>query len=661
MIDNSGSIQYYYDNMGNIIEEVKKIEGDDAYTNKMGYDALGKITNFIYPDGEYLRYKYNKSGQLNKIDNKANNIYIKNMVYDMYGQRIRVTNGNGTETEYKYNELTRRLEEIKTKKENTVYQFVEYKFDRVGNVLSITDKVHNNIVEYDYDSLHRLEKYTFNQYDDNTFTTLIDTQSKEYSYNSIGNMMFKEGVGAYIYGENTAGPHAVTTAGDYRFDYDQNGNMLYKGNFVTQQTNFYKWDIDNRLSKVSNNISGNKVEFIYDYTGKRVKKINDVSGDTIYASSFYEIAPSGTITKHIFDGVRRIVSCQKIDANPANDTKYWFHTDHLGSTGLLTKDDGTVIQETTYYPFGETRTNVGETNTHYLFTGQEFDPETGLYYYNARYYDPTLARFMSADTMIPYPFDPQSFSRYTYTRNNPIVYIDPSGHSFLGGLIVGLAYSALKYVLNEYEKWLEDDDEDRPEENRNYYFGTTGGFGEGTEPDHYYTDPTTGSGGSYNEEPIGNDINEVIQDYNTQQEYQEYLNQQMFDNIINILQKMAEREEIIFESYRSLDPLNSPGMERRDLETWVFAFIGGLVIVEATGIKVVAATISLSVKAIGTGYDIYYRILFGTAGGRKVSQGIRYILNLLSNDPNGSTIDIKPNYTREVLRNSQRVIINMNK
>jgi RHS repeat-associated protein len=63
------------------------------------------------------------------------------------------------------------------------------------------------------------------------------------------------------------------------------------------------------------------------------------------------------------------------------------------------------------------------------FTGQELDG-TGLYYYGARYYDPTIGRFISADTIIPNPTDTQAFNRYSYCLNNPLKYIDPSGHDY---------------------------------------------------------------------------------------------------------------------------------------------------------------------------------------------------------------------------------------
>jgi len=67
-------------------------------------------------------------------------------------------------------------------------------------------------------------------------------------------------------------------------------------------------------------------------------------------------------------------------------------------------------------------------NVNYTFTDQEDDDETGLYNYDARLYDPQLGRFISADTIVPRPWDLQSFNRYSYCSNNPLIYTDPSGH-----------------------------------------------------------------------------------------------------------------------------------------------------------------------------------------------------------------------------------------
>jgi RHS repeat-associated protein len=110
------------------------------------------------------------------------------------------------------------------------------------------------------------------------------------------------------------------------------------------------------------------------------------------------------------------------------------HTDHLGSSSVITDSTGNKVQETYYFPFGGTRLNTGNVVKH-RYTGQEEDPETGLYYYNARYYDPILARFISADSIVGNPRDPQDLNRYTYVGNNPLIYTDPTGHLKLKGKI----------------------------------------------------------------------------------------------------------------------------------------------------------------------------------------------------------------------------------
>jgi RHS repeat-associated protein len=81
-----------------------------------------------------------------------------------------------------------------------------------------------------------------------------------------------------------------------------------------------------------------------------------------------------------------------------------------------------------YYPYGETRYTEGTLQTDYQYTGQRNEAGLGLMDYNARYYDPALGRFVSADTIVPGTEQPQSWNRYAYVRNNPMAYVDPSGH-----------------------------------------------------------------------------------------------------------------------------------------------------------------------------------------------------------------------------------------
>ncbi len=108
--------------------------------------------------------------------------------------------------------------------------------------------------------------------------------------------------------------------------------------------------------------------------------------------------------------------------------QFYYHPDHLGSSSYITNLEGEVVQHIEYVPFGEVfveeRNNIW--NTPYLFNAKEFDEETGLYYYGARYYDPRINLWISVD---PLAEKFSNVSGYVYSFNNPIIFIDPNGES----------------------------------------------------------------------------------------------------------------------------------------------------------------------------------------------------------------------------------------
>ncbi|MBM3131636.1 MAG: RHS repeat-associated core domain-containing protein [Chloroflexi bacterium] len=110
-------------------------------------------------------------------------------------------------------------------------------------------------------------------------------------------------------------------------------------------------------------------------------------------------------------------------------TLEYLHTDHLGSTSVTTNTSGTTVSTVKYFPFGGARSQTGTLDTDKKFTGQRLD-QTGLYYYGARYYDATIGRFISPDTIVPNPANPRSLNRYSYCLNNPLKYFDPTGHQW---------------------------------------------------------------------------------------------------------------------------------------------------------------------------------------------------------------------------------------
>jgi len=107
----------------------------------------------------------------------------------------------------------------------------------------------------------------------------------------------------------------------------------------------------------------------------------------------------------------------------------------------MTDETGTKVSQTEYQPYGKVSQQTGTDVTPYKFTGKELD-NTGLYFYSARYYDPEIGRFISPDSFVQSPYDPQTLNRYTYCRNNPLKYVDPSGHFF--GIIIAAIVAIVK-------------------------------------------------------------------------------------------------------------------------------------------------------------------------------------------------------------------------
>jgi RHS repeat-associated protein len=98
----------------------------------------------------------------------------------------------------------------------------------------------------------------------------------------------------------------------------------------------------------------------------------------------------------------------------------YLYSDHLSSVSIATDSTGGVVSYQKFDPWGKVREGgIGETTLNY--TGQKLDG-TGLLFYNARYYDPNLGKFVSADTIVPNPANPQTFNRYAYVYNNPLRY-----------------------------------------------------------------------------------------------------------------------------------------------------------------------------------------------------------------------------------------------
>lgn len=114
---------------------------------------------------------------------------------------------------------------------------------------------------------------------------------------------------------------------------------------------------------------------------------------------------------------------------------YYYHTDHLGSTRLVTDENKNIVVAVTYHPFGEPSTEEGEED--FLFSGKEVD-STELVYFGIRYYDPEIGRWITRDPLRGGIDSPQSLNRYSYCMNNPVSFIDPVGLASMQNVETGV-------------------------------------------------------------------------------------------------------------------------------------------------------------------------------------------------------------------------------
>ncbi len=361
-------------------------------------------------------------------------LFVKKVDYNVMGQATRIEYGNGIVTTQTYDPLNLRLTRMYTvNAQNAVIQDLNYSYDSVGNIVRITDNKNTANQTFKYDHLNRLVESNGQVYG-----------LKAYTYNAIGNIMSKEGVG-YAYGVNVK-PHAVTSLSDgTTFTYDANGNMASTAKAGVTTT--YAYDTENRLTSA---VKGGSPLAIFTYDGDGGRTTKTVSGTTTkFVGNLYEEAGTQK-TAHIYFGSTHVVSIAggKVD---------YIHQDHLGSANVVSDQVGAVKEISEYLPFGgfarHDKYGSSQEVAWFYFNGKKLDDETGLYYYGARYYDPSLGRFITPDPTIQHPYDPQDLNRYTYARNNPVNLIDPDGYGWfsklwkaISGFVAAVAGTAVGIV-----------------------------------------------------------------------------------------------------------------------------------------------------------------------------------------------------------------------
>ncbi len=434
---NGFSVEYDYGELS--LSKTKTIDGNE-YTTGYQYDLQGRIKTLTYPDGESVVYTYDDGGLLKSVGE-----YITGIEYNKYGQRTEVLYGNGTVTNYEYNPVTALMTKMKQKDSaGTEILSYSYGFDVTGRLESLTDSTGGSTKSeqiYEYDMLGRLVAGRGRYIDKEELEEENKeiTYQRDFTFDDANRMMTKsiedDNVYAFTYKDGTHAVDLINVTNRINpalektidYDYDRFGNMIQKqtstGSTI-QETHDFSYDSGNNIKRIDMG-SGEYLGFSYDAGGQRISKTygdNAVSQiyKRVYVNGFYDenITSSGTDrNRHISDGQYIVASINNNDS----DSIIYYTQNNIGSTVNTTNKDGLIDSEYLYTPYGESWVTKENVEIERKFTGQVMDKESGLYYYNARYYDPDTARFLTPDPAM------DGVNHYTYVNGNPIKYNDPTG------------------------------------------------------------------------------------------------------------------------------------------------------------------------------------------------------------------------------------------
>ena len=398
----------------------------DGRTIGYGYNNSQNVNQVTYPSGTVVKYNYDNLNKLSSITDASNN-QIAGYTKDEAGRITKRTYSNGLESVYTY-DADNRVTQIVLRQSATpsnVIQSFAYGYDAVGNRLWVQYKDGTGDV-YKYDATYQVigVKYGVSNPQSGYDAATDATRTVTYDYDAVGNRTSVTDNGnSSTYTTNNLNQYTAVSGTNYT--YSMRGDLTGDGTWT------YGYDYEGHL--VSASKTGEAVTYKYDAQGRRIEK--DING---VASAKYVYSGQNLIEER--NGTGSTVTASYVYAGgidqPVKVIKgtntYYFQQDALGNVTSLTDSTGSLVEQYSYDVYGQPTIKDGSGNvkttalTPFLFTGREYDSETGLYHYRSRAYSPMLGRFLQPDSI---NFNGGDVNLYRYVGNNPVNFTDPMGQT----------------------------------------------------------------------------------------------------------------------------------------------------------------------------------------------------------------------------------------
>jgi RHS repeat-associated protein len=385
------------------------IEVAPGYT----YGAAGNLASMASSNthGVSASYQYDSLNRLSAaVDGNLTGSTTTSYTYDSSSNVATVTYPNGLESTFTYDTLNRVSELSSTPATYT------YTRGATGNLTGVTESS-GRTAAWTYDGIYRLTNETI------SLAPSGKNGSVGYGLDPVGNRQTEtsslSGVSSGTWSFNADDEISSES-------YDQNGNV------TAAVGKAFSYDSENHLMSMTN--GSTSATLVYDGDGSRVAKT--VGGVTTYylvddlnPTGYPQVVDeltSSTVSRIYSYGLQRINENQPISGSW---TPSFYGYDGGGNVRQLTNTAGTVTDSYEYDAFGNEFTVSGPTPNNYLYRGEQYDPDLGLYYLRARYYNPATGRFMSRDPENVDLTDPGSLHRYLYAKGDPVNLADPTGRA----------------------------------------------------------------------------------------------------------------------------------------------------------------------------------------------------------------------------------------